>query len=375
MPDTMLRIVGSHDAAQNTIFSGRPREYHDLRFYAPFELRRRLTGGAYFPRLGWSPHPGSGVQWSDTGYARYAFTGEFAHVGLNRSELGIHALVLDIDGPRSVTYARAAFASALVPMPTIVTTNPLSGNIHAYWSLADTVNTHSGASEKAQRYFRYVSDLYVWRLQADWNYNGLLTRNPCHPWNRPEWRATDPYTLGDLCAVRWIDEGREALRQRATERKARLEACKMLRERKGLQAVLATVKRGQRNATLFEEGCIFAGARANAARDMLDELARWNGLIAEPLPSWEIADIAASVERYRAGDWTYDGGMTDAEFSQLQSWRGQRSGQARRKRTAERDQNIRAWHAGGMKQRQIGRLTGLTQSTVSRVLARKYDLI
>ena len=115
----------------------------------------------------------------------------------------------------------------------------------------------------------------------------------------------------------------------------------------------------------------WAGYEQHLGRPALAELERLNALQPYPLDHAELRWIAKSVERYRA-QWQVQGRFyTEEEIFAYQSARGQRSGQARRKRTQERDKAITALYATGQyTQRQLAAQFGLSQMAISKILKR-----
>ena len=124
---------------------------------------------------------------------------------------------------------------------------------------------------------------------------------------------------------------------------------------------------GERNAGLFRRLCVAAGhdaaLRGETAR--LTGLARWlNAGLDAPLPDGEIVKLAGQAATYSAG-WE----SSTAAYSERQRERGQRSGEARRERIGDRDNQIRALRESGLSAADVARECGVSASTVRRVTA------
>ena len=123
---------------------------------------------------------------------------------------------------------------------------------------------------------------------------------------------------------------------------------------------------GHRNAGLFDRLCVQAGRDADIRGDTarLTGLARWhNAALAAPLPDSEVVKLAGSVSTYSAS-WE----TSTAAYRERQRVRGQRSGEARRARTGDRDATIVAMRAAGLSSSAIARQVGVTTRTVYRII-------
>ena len=123
---------------------------------------------------------------------------------------------------------------------------------------------------------------------------------------------------------------------------------------------------GQRNGGLFDRLCVQAGRDADIRGDTarLTGLARWhNAALDVPLPDSEVVKLAGSVSTY-SGSWE----ESTATYRERQRARGQRSGEARRARTGDRDASIVAMRAAGLSVSAIARQVGVTTRTVYRII-------
>ena len=128
----------------------------------------------------------------------------------------------------------------------------------------------------------------------------------------------------------------------------------------------ADIPIGGRNDGLFRRLLLQAGrdrgVRGDVAR--LTGQARWiNEGLTAPLPDREVTKVAASVAGYSAG-WE----RSTAAYRERQRARGQRSGEARRARTGDRDASIVAMRAAGLSVSAIARQVGVTTRTVYRII-------
>ena len=124
-----------------------------------------------------------------------------------------------------------------------------------------------------------------------------------------------------------------------------------------------------RNRGLFDEAIKWAShtlADGGACPPVLDHIRDLNAALCDPpLLERELVGIARSVERYRArwkvGDHTM-------RFRRSQAARGRKSGEARRRKTSERNETILAMLAEGHSQAAVARHFGVSQQTVSYVV-------
>ena len=123
---------------------------------------------------------------------------------------------------------------------------------------------------------------------------------------------------------------------------------------------------GSRNAGLFRRLTVAAGRDADLRGDTarLTGLGRYlNAHLDVPLPDEEVVKLSASASAYSAG-WE---SSTEA-FREKQRLRGQRSGEARRALTADRDNLIVSLAESGESWSTIARTLGVSRSTVARTL-------
>ena len=202
-----------------------------------------------------------------------------------------------------------------------------------------------------KRYAR-VSEYYAAVVGADAGYTAVLTHNPMEDAQLPgfetHWLSREPYTLGEL--AEYIPFG---WRRPKVSRTA-----------------------AGRNVDVFCHCIRWAGSPANLGAPVLGEAYRFNDGFKFPLDSPEVAGIGRSVERYRRR-WIKRGQFGPVGDAERTSWgreRGVKSGQARRKRTKERDQAIVQAVGSGQSIRSVARDHGLRLFTVQNVLKRDAPL-
>lgn len=103
-------------------------------------------------------------------------------------------LVFDVDRPG----ASWDWFDRACPAPNLIAENPANGHAHLFYGLDAPVHAHDGARNKPLRYAGAVSVALSRMLDADPAYQGLLSKNPLHPfWNVD---IVDPalYSLGGL---------------------------------------------------------------------------------------------------------------------------------------------------------------------------------
>lgn len=193
-----------------------------------------------------------------------------------------------------------------IPRPNLVVMNPENGRCHLYYALRTPVYTHANARQTPIRYAAAVEGALRRLWGADEGYTGLISKNPLHPLWATTVTREELWELSELAEFLTLPA---RLPRRAT--------------RVGLG----------RNVALFDSLRVWAyaavegyrggsrdvwGRAVQAQAEALNE----NGLL---LP--ELSAVARSVAKWV---WSnYKGKLPDAEFSQIQSARGQRGGRPR----------------------------------------------
>lgn len=259
------------------------------------------------------------------------------------------AIILDIDR-RDARHDLIERVDLLedVPRPNWHVERAESGGLHVVWCLASPVYRGAKAREKPLKLLARVSEWLAQTLQADRGYRGVLTHNP---YGRAKgrkglttrWGSRSAYELQDLAL--YIPKGWR------------------------LPQVPLTAE--GRNCGLFRALMSFAGHTSSMRADLYAQAKALSPHYVDgqglELPDAEIRGIARSVERYRAR-WIAQGRY--GGDPKKQAARGRRSGEARRKRTAERDEEIIRLKTAGLREAQIADLVGLTQQAVNYIARR-----
>ncbi len=267
-----------------------------------------------------------------------------------RAENSYTSLILDFDGWDSYKRLMEEVKGAHVGDLNWGVENLLTGGVHGVWTLANPVHRADTALEAPLRLFGRISEYYAARLGADEGYKGVLTHNPMEDAQlrgfKTHWLRKEPYTLGELASFipfRW--------RRPKVSRTA-----------------------AGRNCDLFSACMKWAGSALNLGVPVLSEAARVNRAFRVPLDPPEVRGLSRSVERYRR-KWIKQGRFySKTERTAWGRERGVKSGQARRKRTKERDQAIIQAVGSGQSIRSVARDHGLRLFTVQNVLKRDAPL-
>ena len=218
--------------------------------------------------------------------------------------------------------------------------------------LRTPVHRGSTAREKPLKLLGRVSEYLSHVVKADEGYAGVLTHNPMEEVHGPGWKThwwrREPYTLGELAEFipyRW-------------------------RKPKPAKTAIG------RNCDIFAHCMQWAGSPGNLGCPVLEEALTVNDGLKFPLGMSEVAGIARSVERYRRR-WIKRGQFGPVGDAERTAWgreRGIKSGEARRKRTQERDRAIVQLALAGTKQRAIARVIGVDEKTIRKILRREAPL-
>ena len=259
-------------------------------------------------------------------------------------------LILDLDGWGSYERAERAVRRTKVGALNWAVENKRTGGVHGVWTLANPVHRADMALAAPLKRYARVSEYYAAVVGADAGYTAVLTHNPMEDAQLPgfetHWLRREPYTLGEL--AEYIPFG---WRRPKVSRTA-----------------------AGRNVDVFCHCIRWAGSPANLGAPVLGEAYRFNDGFKFPLDSPEVAGIARSVGRYRR-KWIKQGRFySKAERTAWGRERGVKSGQARRKRTKERDQAIIQAVVSGQPMRSVAREFEVEHSTVVRILGRDAPL-
>ena len=271
---------------------------------------------------------------------RTAFA-DYPEMQLGSTGASCTALLLDIDRPTAYEETCGLVLDGLIGWPNWVAESKATGHIHVAYGLRTPVHTGPQARARPLRYSGRIAEWLAHVTDADAGYNAFLTHNPVYDsLYRTFWLAEQPYTLADLYA--FVPSTFRIPKQPRTEY--------------------------GRNCELYRLSSKWAGHLYNLDRPVLDYLQSLNADYLHPLPEAEVRGIARSVERQRQRDLAK--GWHRPDFFGRQRARGQRSGQARRIKTADRDRKIVDLHGQGLSQRQIAKEVDMTRGGVTRVLER-----
>lgn len=240
-----------------------------------------------------------------------------------------------------------------LPPPNWATVNKDNGHAHLVYGLRAPVLVESPDARQAPiRYLNAVESAFRAKLNGDAGYSGLITKNPAHPLWRTLRGPAVYYDLSDL--AEYVD---------LEKFKARL------------GAKVEEIGLG-RNVTLFDflRHWAYRHVRPYLGRG----LAGWNewmntcnikalernGEFSAPLDGREVWHIAKSVAK-----WTYsrfDIEASDERFSERQSLRGKKSGEARLLVSENKRATARLMHAKGIKQQTIAEELSVSRMTIHR---------
>ena len=237
-----------------------------------------------------------------------------------------------------------------LPEPNMIVQRVSNSHSHVSFLLAKPVHRGPTAREAPLRLFARISEFYRQTLGADPGYNGVLTHNPMLSAHRhgeflTHWGCNRPYSLSELAEP--IPKGWRL-------------------------PVKPTTEVG-RNDALLRVMLKWAGSAANIGREVLPVARATNDGTDLPMEDSEVAGLAKSVERYRAG-WIAKGRFyTDDEREAWGRSLGLHGGVARRAANADRDLRIVEAHKAGRSQRHLAKLFKLSQPTICYILRRELQ--
>jgi hypothetical protein len=216
--------------------------------------------------------------------------------------------MFDIDRPN----AAGAWQEADLLPPSWTAINPENGHAHSVWGLrAPVLVDHLGARDAPMRYLCAVESLMKERLGADQGFNGLITKNPGHPYWTVLRGPCMAYELSELAEALGPELRKHRPRRRAVEQvgvgrnvhlfdQLRAWAYRAIRPywRGGLHGWNAWLSECNSRALVF------------------------NGEFLDPLGGKEVWHIARSVAKYTWHNTTAEG------FSEWQAQAGAKGGRA-----------------------------------------------
>ena len=254
------------------------------------------------------------------------------------NHLIVNYLVFDVDRPG----AALAHEDANVATPNIVVINRENQHAHLIYRLESGVSKFPDSSLKALRYLAAIETAYTLKLQADFGYAGLITKNPLNPfWTT--WNIhNNLYSLAELADYVELEKVRTCTKQE--------------------------VEIGVgRNVYIFDSGRYWAyGAVRNFRKDktyqdflkaVLSHLQGLNSLFPAPLPINEVISTAKSIAKWT---WTHDREAYN-KFISTQSHRGKLSGQSRALIANERQEQAIALKNAGYSIYGIARELGISR--------------
>lgn len=253
----------------------------------------------------------------------------------------LYWLIFDVDRDTAII----DWQDRHMPAPNIVVGNPDNGHAHLLYGLEVPVRKAPEAQIKPLRYAAAVERALLAKIDGDYGYAGLITKNPLHPHWIVQTPQDFPYTLGWLAD--YVDLTKLDARTRADDY--------------GLG----------RNCTIFNSLRHWA-YRARMKREWasyeewrlacLERAVSYN-TFPTPLPMGEIKATVKSVAK-----WVWEK-ITPEGFSAVQAARGRRggmkSGEVRRSK-AKTKQGL-LFSLEGLPVRTVAAITGISKSTVSRI--------
>ena len=244
-----------------------------------------------------------------------------------RSARAWPVVCLDCDGTGGYSRLMLAVLDRDIPCPNWVVYRD-TGGAHGVWCLERPVLRGESARARPLRLLTRATEYMAQKVEADAGYGQILSHNPMAPVEtqrlQTDWLRRQPYPLQELAEIVPF----------------------------GWRRPLVPSTGIGRNCSLFEAGMKWAGSPDNLNFPVLPALMSINAEVARkhgkrPLDAGEVAGIARSVERYRAG-WIAAGRFyTESERSDWGRERGIRSGESRRKGTPlEHDRE--PWRAEGI---------------------------
>jgi hypothetical protein len=263
------------------------------------------------------------------------------YIQLNPPEMQ-YWLVFDIDRPNSAF----AWYDANLPAPFAVVVNEENTHCHIVYALASPVCTSDFAHQKPLRYLAAIQRAYTEKLKADFNYSGLIAKNP---FSQNHWRVIPVavearYELSYL--EQWVAISNGLNRNlRASEAVALGRNCAMF---------YSLRKYSYKAIKQYRSG------KVDIWRNHILDQAMSMNVFNEPLPHSEIKAIAKSV-----ANWVWKHMRQDTEeFKHRQSIRGRKGGISKGKANHNKRVAAQVLRAEGYSQKEIAQALAVGQSTV-----------
>ena len=268
---------------------------------------------------------------------------------------------LDCDGRGGYSRLMLAVEDRDIPCPNWVVYRD-TGGAHVVWCLVRPVLRGASARVRPLRLLTRVTEYLAQKVEADPGYGQVLSHNPMVPVPvqrlQTDWLRRQPYPLQELAEIVPFGWRRPTVPSTGIGR----------------------------NCSLFDAGMRWAGSPANLGVPVLTALMAINAEVAgrhgkPPLDAGEVAGIAKSVERYRAG-WIARGQFSEVGDLERSFWGrkqglkgGLASGKSRRKCTEARDREIVQDRVAGMSIREIAEKHGIGTMTAHDILRRDAPLL
>lgn len=260
--------------------------------------------------------------------------------------LKLHSwIVLDVDQPG----AAHSWRSSNCPPPNITTTNPRTGHAHLMFQLSAPVATTEIARIHPVQYLAAVEHGLNIAFGGDIGYKAVITQNPLNPHWLTECPRNESYDIGELAEWVTLPKKKEVMQLAEQEEYAgRGRNCYLFENlRKVSYRAWLKHRRPAGDESFLVE-----------VRGLAESL---NATLGNPLGTSEVRTIAKSVAR-----WVWRE-FTNEEFRAIQSKRGQRKGEAKRKELLERAVWLQTM---GHSMRDIAKELGIGVATAHRWLNR-----
>ncbi len=271
------------------------------------------------------------------------------------SPIADHLLIIDYDAPSGVSI-HEIIEQAKLPWPTWIAHTPRTARGHLAWSLAAPVCTTSAARLKPLQYLARIEEGYRRAINGDARFTGLLTKNPvCDEWD-VEWIDPRARTLDDLAGYVEIKRYSDFKTKIVNEIEPVGLGRKVLTFDKARKWAYSAVSR------YWEVGL---DSWHSAVRGQIDVI---NRTFHDPLPESHTKAIAKSISKWvwaRFTPLTKHQLVLATHMPVEQARRGALKGAKRRDTLLPR---VREFAAQGLVQREIEKLTGVPQKTISRWL-------
>lgn len=255
-------------------------------------------------------------------------------------------LVFDCDKPSFYGH----WDDLQIPAPNLSIYNPENQHHHAFYLLKAPVCTSANGRAAPLKYLAAIEAAYIKKLNADICYTGLIAKNPLHS----DWITypthSHAYELSELAD--YVDL--TAPTQKPLEP---LESFGLGRNCDLFDQIRFFAYKAQRD---FKKNSNFSQFEA----EIYSKCAEFN-VFSTPLPVSELRAIAKSVAKFC---WRLSSEASDAKFSALQAYRGQRSGLARLAKSEDKRATARLLSIQGKIQSEIAAELGVSRKTVNQWL-------